>query len=153
MTFRLWRCFDLSDLYIFGRSPKEDREIPGPDHRDPGKRLQVLQHPVGDWNQGSGELEEQGRPHPALPWNEGEQGEQRHKELQQAGSPWLLLLMECQILPRLEWWRLSEAMIEEQVISSHSDTLISIFTICFDLYLFTVVTDALPLLWENYLWV
>ena len=108
---------------------KENREIPGPDHKDSGKRLQVLHHPVGDWNQGSGELEEQGRPHPALPWNEGEQGELRHKELQQAGSPWLLLLMECQILPRLEWWRLSQAMSEEQIISSHSATIISIFTL------------------------
>ena len=40
----------------------------------------------------------------------GEQSQQRDQELQQAGPPRLLHPLECQVLERLDWRRLSEAM-------------------------------------------
>ena len=45
-----------------------------------------------------GAEKEQGRPHEAVPRAQGDEGEQRDKELQQAGPPRLLHPLECQIL-------------------------------------------------------
>ena len=57
-----------------------------------------------------------------MPRGEGEQGEQRHQELQQAGPPWLLHHLERKIFTRLERRWLPKAL-KSTIIISHPVTI------------------------------
>ena len=59
-------------------------------HRDQGQWFQVLQHPPRNRDQGCSERKEQSCPNSVVPQLEGEQGQLRDEELQQAGPPRLL---------------------------------------------------------------
>ena len=75
--------------------PAEDGEVPGPRQRHRGRRLQVLQHPPGNWDKGSDQSEEQAGPESLVHGDADQEDQERGVDVQQARPSGLIYTVEC----------------------------------------------------------
>ena len=93
----------------------------------------------------------QGRPQPPVPGHEDQEDQQPDNNLQQARPFGLLHTVERQVLHRLEFWRIFEALKSNHIfnhlysISSQSYLVFASFDLCI------FPTDALPLFCDSIL--